>query len=405
MTTRSAGFISPRVAIGLVIVSALSMLAVLVLTAFAQDFRTGGSGGGNVISKSAVGFEGMRFLLDSTGSSVRVNRQPPVLDADSLVILTPEASSSAADLAKLSKPGPRLIILPKWSVMSDPLHSGWVIKLSTLDAGSVTAVLAKTVAGVSVAQRTDKSRPRLVGRYNRFLDLSGSEQLPVETLQTIDGKNLDPDIVDDKGKAVLSQIRGTETYILSDPDLFNNHALADPRIARFAIGLVQALRVRDTPVAFDVTLNGFGRTPDLLNALFEPPLLGATLCAILAAAFIAFHAMNRFGTPRQAGRVYAFGKRALADNTAAVIRMMHREPRMAPRYADAIFNQLMARMAATREAAANPAWLRRLEQRSDSELRFAQLSAEAQGARDTYDLMTVARKLYRWKRGITDGHR
>ena len=64
------------------------------------------------------------------------------------------------------------------------------------------------------------------------------------------------------------------------------------------------------------------------------PCLGATLCLAAAALLMALQALTRFGAPRQAGRAIALGKRALADNSAALIRLARREARMAPRYLD-----------------------------------------------------------------------
>ncbi len=168
--------------------------------------------------------------------------------------------------------------------------------------------------------------------------------------------------MDANGNAVLAQIKGTQAYVLADPDLLNNQGLRDAGTARMAMGLIALLRNNQRPVSFDVTLNGIRSSPDLLRAVFSPPFLGATLCVILAALFIAYHAFNRFGAAVRQGRVYAFARRALADNTAAVIRMMHREPAMAPRYAQATLNLVAAHVGLPRERTQDAAWVNTLEQ-------------------------------------------
>ncbi|MEJ1969409.1 MAG: DUF4350 domain-containing protein [Rhizomicrobium sp.] len=402
-TSPGAPLVSPRVAVALVLVSALSALAFLALNAYAPDLRSDKSGGATVISKSAIGFAGLRTLLENMQVDVDVGRETPGNGQFSLVILTPEPFGDAKALTALARLGPRLIVLPKWNVAEDPDHAGWVTKFDALSPEAGGAVLADFAKTAKLAQRKGVYRTRLVG-FEGFRLKAPSVPVSVEQLQTVAGPNLENTVVDDEGKAVVAHLRGTQTYILADPDVMDNHGIADPAMARIAYALVQALRVRDSAVSFDVTLDGFRRSPDLLKTVFSPPFLGATLCVLLAAGFLGFHAMSRFGAPRRVGRVFAFGKRALADNTAAVIRMMKREPAMAPRYAQAVLHQTAAFFGIGRDKAADPAVIRMLEQRGALPYRFADLNAEAVAAHDTLGLMQAARKLYRWRRTITHGH-
>jgi hypothetical protein len=265
-------------------------------------------------------------------------------------------------------------------------------------------MLQTLAKGAKLAQRKGVYRTKLAAETDQFDSDAQAQPVSVDRIQTISGPNLEPDITDDEGKAVLVQVKGTQAFILSEPDILNNQGLQDINMARIAFAIIQELRVRDDAVSFDVTLNGFRRSPDLLRAVFSPPFLGATLCALLAAAFLGFHAMSRFGSPRAPDRVFAFGKRALADNTAAVIRMMKREPAMAARYSQAVLSQIAAFFGISREKAADPSVVRALEQRGALPYRFADLEAEARDAHDTQGLMQVARKLYRWRRTITHGH-
>src|SRR5262249_45057393 len=158
------------------------------------------------------------------------------------------------------------------------------------------------------------------------------------------------------------------------PDLVNNLALRDTDVTRFAIAVVAHYRQDDNPIQFDITLNGFHRSPDLLRTVFTPPFLGAALCALLAAAFMAYHGFTRFGPARRSGRAIAFGKQALADNTAGVIKLMHREARMAPRYAQAMLNAVIAALGM--ERAGDPRLVvAGLEKRNNDSAPFADLAA------------------------------
>ena len=141
-------FISARVAIGLLLVSAMSLLAYLLLSAFASDLRSGETGGGNALSKSAVGFAGIRFVLEGAGVDARIGRTPPATDRFGIVVLTPDIAGGRTALKALIEPGPRLIVLPKWITMSDPDHPGWVVKERALPKDTVAFVVS------AVARRT-----------------------------------------------------------------------------------------------------------------------------------------------------------------------------------------------------------------------------------------------------------
>jgi hypothetical protein len=178
--------------------------------------------------------------------------------------------------------------------------------------------------------------------------------------------------------------------------------LRDLGTARAAAAIIQSLRANDGPVIFDVTLSGYRRSPNMLRLAFEPPLLGATLCALLAALLMGIHAAARFGAAQQEARTLALGKQALADNSAALIAMVGREHRIAPRYAAAI-RRSVARIVGvppdTRDYVLNEL-LDRQRRRNAPAQPLAGLMAEARRAEDAGDALRVARKLYRWKRDM-----
>jgi hypothetical protein len=101
----------------------------------------------------------------------------------------------------------------------------------------------------------------------------------------------------------------------------------------------------------------------------------------------------------------ALGKKALADNTAALVRLARREHRMARPYAELVQAQAARAVAAPSSLSkeATIALLDRLAKRQGSETTYADLSAEADRARNAGDLMSVARSLMRWKLEMTRG--
>jgi hypothetical protein len=390
-------------ALGRVVVSALSLLAYVVLNAFAPELRGDQTGSANVLSKSGVGFAGLKILLDASGETTLIDRGEKTAERSgySLTILTPEIfGTTAKDLADAARAkGPHLIVLPKWFVTTDPVHPGWALKLDALDAKAIGTLFDELSKGTKIARRKGVAKVSLAWSDLPEQPPASSAPIRVDTLQTVSGKNWQPVLADEKGQAVIAQLRGTAIYVLADPDLLNTQGVHDPRVARLATLIVDYLRDEDGPIAFDVTLNGFRATPDLMHEAFSPPFLGATLCALLAAALLGFHAVSRFGTPAARGRSIAFGKRALADSTAGLIRMLGREPHMAIRYALTVRNLALRRLGAPRETEAADAWLVRAQRRAPGPT-YGELFTEARAVESVPALMRAARELYRWKRGI-----
>jgi hypothetical protein len=225
---------------------------------------------------------------------------------------------------------------------------------------------------------------------------------PIESLQTMSGSAWTGYVTDQQGRTILARLEGSETYVLAEPDLMNTHGLKDLATAQAAMAISEAIRDGDSPVVFDLTLAGYRRSPNPLRLAFEPPMLGATLCALLAALLMGVHAAVRFGSPVESGRSLALGKQALADNSAALIAMAGREHRIVPRYASAI-RRRVARIvgvsADTRDEELN-ALLDRLRRRNDTAQPIGSLVAEAGRAEDASDALRVARKLYRWRRDM-----
>src|SRR5262249_53482772 len=155
-------------------------------------------------------------------------------------------------------------------------------------------------------------------RLRNGLDGSEATPAPIESPQTISGDDLTGYLIDQQNRNLLVQSEETGTYILSDPDLMNTHGLKDLETARLAASLIQAMRDGDGPVIFDLTLAGYRRSPNPLHLAFEPPMLGATVCALLAALLMGIHASVRFGSPLESKRSLALGKKGLADSSAAL---------------------------------------------------------------------------------------
>lgn len=416
------GAFSPLAMIALVLVGAVSLAGLSVLSAYAPELKSGDDGGVHALSNSSVGFGGLARLLPMAGVPVMLSRGP-LGDAagDSLVILTPsvgvnpdqvgdrqadgldDPADSVGDPTPFNPGGgPALIILPKWRTVPDAGRHGWVTTagphadreiLSVLPEGfRKDAALAHHDGTASVALRRPDGTP--VGRA-----------VPIERLQTLSGPDWIPVVTDASGGAVVALKRGTWTYVLADPDFLNTQGLKTLTGAQTAVALLGQLRTSTTPVIFDLTLHGFQRTRSVLRLMLEPPLLGVTLLLAAVAVLAGIQAAARFGPAHEVGRKLALGKRALADNTAGLVRLARREHSMATPYVMLVKAAVVGAIGAPRSLSEPDlaAFLDRVGENQGVTLRYSTLVERAALARTTQNLMQVVRDLNHWKQEMTRG--
>jgi hypothetical protein len=399
------GAFSPRTVIALLIAGVFAFSALVVVSAYAPDLRGGSDGGGHALSKSAVGYAGMVRLLKAMGEPVVVSRDPKAqAGTTSLLVLTPDPGVDKAALnaiiARGQGRGPILIVMPKWQAIPDQTNPGWVVKVGPTPVEAVAKVLDQSFDGVKMVRETGTAPVQLHG-------LVGGPMVtgPIDQLQAFVD---DPDIFvrDAHGEGVMTKEHTKPIYQLSDPDLLNTQGIKDLATARAGVALINALRRGDGPIVFDVSLNGFERSRNLLRLAFDPPFLGATLCLAAAALLMALQALTRFGAPRRAGRAIALGKLALADNSAGLIRLARREPKMAGRYLDLTRASVARALGAGRlDESALAALLDRQAERVGAQHRLAGLTADAAGVKDRAGLMRLARNLYQWRTEMISGRR
>ena len=400
---------SPRTMIWVVLVGVFAFSGFVVLSAYAPDLRSGSNGGAHALSRSAVGYAGVVELMKDMGRPVLVSRgqPPPTRQGSGVLVLTPGFGTQPKDIEALHYAGLKLIVLPKWIAAPSPASRDWVQKAGAMPTELIASALGKKAWRAQLQRRPGVSRPVL--KAGEGAGFPAGEVLalgPIDSFQTLSGAGWDPIVTDEQGRAVVALSRQGGVAVLSDPDLLNTQGIADLATARAGVEILERLRDGGA-VVFDVTLDGLGRGRSLLKLAFEPPLLGATLCLLAAAIMMGLHAVARFGPPERPPPVLALGKRALADNSAALVRMARREPRMAPAYA-ALTREIAARaVGAPRDLdeAQLDALLDRLGVAHGSEFRFSALAADAAAAKTNAELMSVARRLYQWRGEMTRDHR
>ncbi|MCS6622572.1 hypothetical protein N0B44_06600 [Roseibacterium beibuensis] len=395
----------PGVILALILAAVFSLSAIGVLAAYAPELDRGDDGRDHALSRSAIGYGGLVSLL-------REMKRPILLSrgslgggaADSLVVLTPPLGREEEGLDRLLYgPSDVLVVLPKWDAQGDPTRAGWVRGLRELEPGNSLSVLPEHLRiGLALNRREGAAPVRLEGARNRRI-ADGAE---VERLRTLSGEGWTPIIVDGRGEALVAVHEDSGVMVLADPDLINTRGMNDPRKARAAVALLDELGATGGGVVFDLSLAGFSRPRSVLRLMLEPPLLGFSLCLAFAVGLIGWQAAIRFAPHGHARRAVALGKKALADNTAALVRLARREHRMAAPYARLVRAQAARAVAAPPRLseAALTAMLDRLAARKGATTPYDALAAEADKARTASDLMAVARALNRWKLEMTRGH-
>jgi hypothetical protein len=129
--------------------------------------------------------------------------------------------------------------------------------------------------------------------------------------------------------------------------------------------------------------------------MIDPPFLAVTLAIAAALLLAGLQAMARFGVPLRPRRAIAFGKAALVDNSAALVRKAGREARMGGRYADMVRERMAALLRLSPTLAAD-----KVEQRLDalgSDPNFSTLAANAANATTPEGVLAAARALHQWQ--------
>ncbi|TDN79061.1 hypothetical protein [Stakelama pacifica] len=355
-----------------------------------------------VETRSGEGFYGLRRLIDlmPRGETFLVESAADQ-GATALLILTPEVGGSAQDLhhilaARTNGSRPTLIVLPKWQVSRTPFTRNRVKRTGPIGSMPIEKLLGRK--GLSIRFESPAALIAPTG-FVRHLPA------PVPGLtQTIDGEGIEPLITTTGKGIVLGRLTDEQqVYILADPDILNNRALKTENGARAALDMVGALNPADPGfVGFDTTLHYRPGERNLIKLMFLPPFVAVTI-AILAAALMAIVAgAARFGPVRREARAVVPGKRALADNIAALTRLAGKTHRAGNAYADWVRDWTARRLHAPAGLNADQRadWL---DARSgDADPKFTDLAMRARDARNDAALLDAARDLDDWRREMTE---
>ncbi|WP_217570171.1 DUF4350 domain-containing protein [Mesorhizobium sp. GbtcB19] len=308
--------------------SLLAAAGFFLLSTYAPDFRQP-EGGATPFSKGGTGYAGLvEWLKLTNGQAPPMERgekdlASPLAETFLLIVtIAPDSDPAALDhIIKLRSGKDTLFVLPKWQTLPLLGHDGWETKVERLPNTVVNDWLGRIAKA-----KLGEGKPAV-----DKIDIQGRKIAVPDELQWV--ADDDPLIATSDGKAILTELDDEPHYILTDPDFINNAALGDEQKAAAALDMIAMLEPAKGAVMFDLTLHGIGQKYDLAKLLVEPPFLALTLSVLVAAALAFLHGLGRFGPPRAEDRAIAFGKRALVDTTAMLLRRAGRLQGLGDRYA------------------------------------------------------------------------
>ncbi len=401
-----AGVFSPVVIITLIIVGVFTFAAFVVLSAYAPALRDGNDGGAHALSKSATGFAALHSLLRAADKPTIIQRNISSEITDGIIVYTPPSFEALEAEHSLDPYQISAIILPKWRTGPDPFRGGWVRKLGTMSDTDFTFSVGEQDYTVTVGRRENERDIFLKPRDAFGGAIIGGRSTPplgaIDQLQFFEpGDVIKPILIADSNTILVGKLKGEAVYLIADPDFFNTHGLSDLKRAELAFAFFNHVRVGG-PVSFDVALHGIERSRNIIRLVLEPPLLAVSLCIMFTTVLLAFRAAARFGPARSDVAVHEFGKAALADNAAALMRMAGREAEFAPRYAAVIKRMIARAIGAPRFLSAQDLdqFIERVVAAKMEKISFAALVRKTHDIKSREDLVNIAEKLSRVKKEI-----
>ncbi len=336
--------------LGMVGIGFIAFIAMLYFLSVGDTGRQENDGAAHAASNGLNGYSALVRLLEAGGYDVSRSREQGGMDTPDLLVLTPPAYVDAEEMSNLLRErayvGPTMVIVPKWLAfgfppevppeVTDKVKQGWV-QLGDAYAPDWIAELEEPYA-ITAEIETDTT-PTWAG-------LQSQGKLPAQSVAGAAPKTTHQAlIVDGSARRLAVTFPNVDAFgdssdtewvtFVIEPDLMNNYGLSDPERAAMALKVVEEAGYgSDYPITFDLTLNGFGDSVNLLTLAFRPPFLAATLCLIMAMIIVGWRAFQRFGPAVAGGPAIAFGKSRLVANGAGLIMRAGRLRLLAEPYVD-----------------------------------------------------------------------
>lgn len=332
----SSSSFSPKAVILLVSAAIALFAASVLLHAYDNSPRSRGNRAQpGSFSVSAIGHAGFydtlrrlkRPALRSVGNTLAMTGVH-----GTLIVAEPNLEHVDSEDGRRLMRAPRLLlVLPKWRGKADKGKPSWVEKVAPASLGWARSTLHLVTTRASVFRDTWPDTWTVnetgVSPTDPEAAVQKEKKGVIQLLRPQQNtRALRPIVATDKGILVGELRQGSRRiWVLSDPDVLNNHGIVKGDNAAFMVALVDKLRrVNNTdmsaPIVFDETVHGFQQAKGSpVKLLFRFPFVVVTLLICLTAAMMALAGTRRFGKPVEPKPVLDFGKAGLIGNSARLL--------------------------------------------------------------------------------------
>lgn len=338
---------SPGAVAWIVGIAAGSFALAILLTAFAGHLGDPVSSGADSFSRSALGHRGFKEFLARMGMTVVIRRSLrdiPVRPGTVWIAAEPPPYFGAFGFGEspvnrivrdaLSRDGDVLLVLPKWHGSPHPRQPRWVNEVRWFGTGRIR----DSIGDAGGLLDPPPAFYRRAGRQVLDCETAWGEvvALEVQTPQFLlsPGERFEPLVTcgEDVLVARVAYPDGEAgLYLVTDPDVVNNHGLDNGGAASLVAGLLLDHLGADAAV-IDETIHGYVRSSGLLAELLRFPLVLVVAQGILVLGLVLWRGMGRFGKPRSAGPALESGKEVLIDNTAKLFGVAGHTARTLPSF-------------------------------------------------------------------------
>ncbi len=345
-----------RALIGAVILLAVAAAAV----ALRQDVGDNVTGSDpSVVSISAIGKGAFYELLEDLDVSVDVDRgrggAPDKLSDDLRVVTGRPVDADNRGFVASRLAGERLlVVLPKWNVVDDPFHAGWVGEATGMEVRDVISMLRMVVPDGKIVR---PSSP--VAWTVNELGFSPTLTQP----QLFASGQARPIVASDDGMLIGEISFGNRRiWVVADPDFITNHGLHRDSNAALAVAMIEAMVPADGRVVFDLAVQETIEPLSLTQLLFEFPTAIVTVQTAIVLLLLLWALTGSFGTRYELPRPLQSGSAALIANMSALLILGGHFRDMLTRYAQATVRDVANRLHAPAglDRAARNAWLERV---------------------------------------------
>lgn len=309
-----------------------------------QDLSAQSFTGGWPLDRSTVG-----LLVQPVFDLHPDTDRTPAATKDDLLLQTDEFDQEVDLIREKAQAVPSLIILPKWRSGMRLTGFGHPFLIAP---GTDIQSLLHQLAGQEVGRLSFARKP--------FQDFPAEQGLTARlyAAQMFEGRGCAP-IIGQPGAMILGAcpLKGDgeqdQVYVLSDPDLLNNHGLRLGDNARIAAQVLPEIAGEDRIIIDYSTRNWLTepdqaeqreRTWDDLKRLFEPPFLSLWISAGLVLAIAVWRGGLRSGPVARQKPALGTGKRTANRVRARLMRMTDQDGAL---LSDFIDTRLRARAAET----------------------------------------------------------